>query len=334
MSQSDHPLLPRAPLSVAEATTLVLPMREGRVSKFARLASEMQAIEAEEARQAGEVGYINKVTIQATLPYREPDASLPAWGRRAGLAVLVLQPGVTMDHATGTPMSIGYPYGVIPRMFIAWLGREIKRHKSREIALPENISAFMRDIGIESVTGGKTGSIQAVKRQLQRLTASRITLLTLDKDAPPTDYTNYEGMQIADKAKFWWANDSQQDSPFGTRLLLSEQFYNAFSSAVPVDLRVMRLLNQSPLELDLYCWLTYRLCFLRKRTAIPWEALQGQFGTETQEPRKFRWLVRKALRSVRAVYPEARLDDSSDAGLVLFPSPPSIAIARPIDLRA
>jgi len=294
----------------------------------------MQAIEAEEAREAGQIGYINTISIQATLPYREPDAGLPAWGRRAGRAVLVLQPGVTMDLVTGHTVSLGYPYGVIPRMFMAWLGREIKQRKSREIELAGNMSAFMRDIGIDSVTGGKNGSIQAVKRQLQRLAASRITLLTVEPGAASTDYSTLEGMLVADKADFWWSPDKNQDSLFETRLILSEKFYNAFSTAVPVDLRIMRLLNQSPLELDLYCWLTYRLCFMKKRTMVPWEALQGQFGTETQEPRKFRWLVRKALRSVREVYPAARLDDSGDEGLILSPSPPSISLTKPIDRRA
>jgi len=69
MTQIDHPLLPSAPLSIAEAGKLVLPMQEGRVSKFVRLAGEMQAIEAEEAREAGQIGYINTISIQATLPY-------------------------------------------------------------------------------------------------------------------------------------------------------------------------------------------------------------------------------------------------------------------------
>ncbi len=241
---------------------------------------------------------------------------------------------VTMDLVTGHTVSLGYPYGVIPRMFMAWLGREIKQRKSREIELAGNMSAFMRDIGIDSVTGGKNGSIQAVKRQLQRLAASRITLLTVEPGAASTDYSTLEGMLVADKADFWWSPDKNQDSLFETRLILSEKFYNAFSTAVPVDLRIMRLLNQSPLELDLYCWLTYRLCFMKKRTMVPWEALQGQFGTETQEPRKFRWLVRKALRSVREVYPAARLDDSGDEGLILSPSPPSISLTKPIDRRA
>jgi len=308
----------------ADAQTILL-LDAKRVSKFERLFAEQQAIEKEEAFEAGEVGYLNKVAIQATLPYREPDASLLAWGRRSGNVALAIQPGVTIDVSTGKAISIGYPYGVIPRLALAWLGKEIKRQKSREIELTNSLSVFMAEIGMDSVTGGKNGSINAVKKQLQRLFASRISLFEIDAaNADKTDYRSAQFMDVAGAATFWWSSNPHQTSLFQTKIVLGELFYEAFKSGIPIDLRAMRALGQSPLELDLYCWLCYRLAYLSKPTTVPWEAIQGQFGTETQEEAKFRWQVRKALQSIKVVYPAARFDSSSSVGLQLYPSAPAI----------
>jgi len=304
----------------------VLLLKSSRLSKFERLYAEQQQIESAEAFEAGEVGYLNKVLVQATLPYREPDPNLLAWGRRAGNVALAIQPGVTIDVSTGKPISIGYPYGVIPRLALAWLGKEIKRQKQREIDLTNNMSSFMSEIGFDQQSGGKNGSISAVKKQLQRLFASRISLFDVDVNGRSmTDYSSAKFMEIARSAEFWWSSTPRQDALFKTKIVLGEQFYEAFKSGVPIDIRAMRALGQSPLEIDLYCWLCYRLAYLRKTSIVPWEALQGQFGTETQNEAKFRWQVKRALTSIKTVYPGANFDPTGKAGLKLFPSPPAIA---------
>ena len=37
---------------------------------------------------------------------------------------------------------------------------------------------------------------------------------------------------------------------------------------------------RSPMALDLYSWLTYRMSYLERLTGIPWGALQLQFGAD------------------------------------------------------
>ncbi|MGH8305788.1 MAG: replication protein RepA, partial [Steroidobacteraceae bacterium] len=51
------------------------------------------------------------------------------------------------------------------------------------------------------------------------------------------------------------------------------------TSPVPIDMRAMKALKRSPLALDIYFWLTYRLSYLRHARVIPWAALQLQFGS-------------------------------------------------------
>ena len=117
---------------------------------------------------------------------------------------------------------------------------------------------------------------------------------------------------------------SDQAGHFESAVHLSERFFNEMSNySVPVDMSALRVLRGSPFELDLYCWLTHRFYRLSKRTVVPWEALQAQFGSEDKNERKFRWQLRKALRSVLTVYQEAHVEDSP-SGLVLQPSRTSV----------
>jgi len=62
--------------------------------------------------------------------------------------------------------------------------------------------------------------------------------------------------------------------------MLLERFYDEVrTSPVPIDMRAMRALKKSPLALDVYFWLTYRLSYLLQTRVIPWAALQMEFGS-------------------------------------------------------
>jgi len=325
----------------------VIALSEARQSKFRRLYDEAKAIELEDARTIGEIGYINKVLVQATLPYREPKPkrkgdTLPAvWGRTAGDWSLIIQPGGYLKEekrvlANGkikietTPVSLGYPFGSKPRLILAWLGREIKLQKSPEIKLGRSLAAFLEALGIESATGGAFGSITHTREQMRRLFSSRIALVQSGETKSSTWEMN--AMQVADKQNLWWdPKTPEQGGLFESTVVLSQKFYDEFKTGVPVDMRALRALKSSPFELDLYCWLTHRFFSLQRRVVVPWEALHMQFGTETVNLRKFKWQIQKALRSVLVVYPEAKVDPTQ-SGLLLLPSPTSVR--RLANLRA
>jgi len=111
---------------------------------------------------------------------------------------------------------------------------------------------------------------------------------------------------------------------WSSRIVLGQVFFEEITgSAVPVDLRAIHQLQRSPLAIDLYVWLTYRMSYLRKPTLIPWKSLQGQFGSEYARPRDFRRKVLIHLTSVLRVYPSVRVQQT-DAGLGLCPSTPHV----------
>lgn len=325
------------------------PVSDGQTSRrnsaevMKRLFDEAFAIENEDARRAGTIGYMGRVLVQATLPYREPRDSPPAWGRRNGNVSLVIQPGYTirdeqvLDHRSGrmvsqqVPHSIGYPYGNIPRLVLAWLSTEAVRTQSRQITLGHSLREFMESIGLDSMTGGKNGSITRLREQMGRLFASTIAVVRDEQNAQGMQSLQTAGFRLTDQASVWWdAQRPEQAGLFKSELTLSERFFEELTQKpVPIDLRALRALKQSPIALDIYSWLTWRNSFLRANTTVPWEALMGQFGTESSS-KKFRENFKKALQQVLVVYPAARVDVSS-SGLILIPSPTSIpkVIAMP-----
>jgi hypothetical protein len=73
------------------------------------------------------------------------------------------------------------------------------------------------------------------------------------------------------------------------------------------------------MALDLYCWLTYRMSYLRKETVIPWPALQAQFGADYARRRAFKGKLVESLRKVLTVYTEAKAG-LVENGLLIKPS--------------
>ena len=106
---------------------------------------------------------------------------------------------------------------------------------------------------------------------------------------------------------------------------LGNTFFNEIiDRPVPIDMRALKALKRSPLALDIYCWLTYRLSYLRKPTEIPWPALQMQFGADYGRERDFKAAFLEHLRAVHVLYPEANIEEG-ERGLLLKPSKPHVA---------
>ena len=92
---------------------------------------------------------------------------------------------------------------------------------------------------------------------------------------------------------------------------------------VPIDLRALHALKQSPMAMDLYVWLTYRMSYLKEPAEIKWPLLQFQFGGNyihtPQGCRNFKKKFLLQLKNVLTVYPSAKVREGLN-GLVLSPS--------------
>jgi hypothetical protein len=79
------------------------------------------------------------------------------------------------------------------------------------------------------------------------------------------------------------------------------------------------ILRKFTLALDLYTWLTYRFSYLRRQTEVSWEALAYQFGSNYEEIKTFKYWMKKAVKDVLTVYPDAKVGEGK-YGLILKPS--------------
>jgi hypothetical protein len=111
-------------------------------------------------------------------------------------------------------------------------------------------------------------------------------------------------------------------------LTLSEKFYQEITAApIPLDMRALKALKRSPLALDVYMWLTFRLSYLKSPAVISWEGLRQQFGAEYTRTRDFKDAFKEALHKVLLVYPAAKASEVPD-GLLLSPSPTHVPKRR------
>lgn len=276
-----------------------------------RLISDALAIEAEEALKAGALGFMARALVQATLPHKRVVGN--EFTRRNGAFTLNLL----------APSAVGLPYGTVPRLLLAWLTTEAVRTRSRELVLGDSLSSFMRELDMMP-TGGRWGSITRLKTQTLRLFST-----TVDCFYTSEERTGMVGYRIADQAMLWWHPKApDQAALWQSTVSLSEPFFReVVEHPVPVDMRALRALKRSPMALDMYAWLTYRMSYLSRTTEIPWGALAAQFGSDYARLRDFKGAFLGELRKVLAVYPAARATEG-DRGLVLKPSRPHIAVAR------
>jgi len=277
-----------------------------------KIIREALAMEVEGAKEAGTLGYMARAMVQATMPHRKLEGGIHRRTNGDYTFVMMSDP------------EIGLPYGSVPRLVLAWLATEAVKTKSRELVLGDTMSAFMWELGLIP-SGGRWGTITSLKEQSRRLFGAVIqcSYSTKDQDA----LQNY---LIADSANLWWTPKApDQQSLFNSQVTLSDNFYREITDhPVPIDMRAMRSLKRSPLALDIYCWLTYRMSYLGKPTSIPWEGLQTQFGsdypTDPQGIRNFKRAFLRQLKKVSVVYPEAKVS-SVLSGLLLKPSRTHIA---------
>jgi len=286
-----------------------------------RLITDALAIEAQDAREAGALGYMARALVQATMPHSRPDTN--EFERRNGAFTLIMI----------APSRIGLPYGVVPRLMLAWMTTEVVRTKARELELGDSMSDFMRQLDMVP-TGGRWGSISRLREQSRRLFTTSVSCLYDNTQA-----SGEAGFRIADRHLLWWdPQQPAQRSLFNSTVTLSERFYEEVrTSPVPIDMRAMKALKKSPLALDVYFWLTYRLSYLRQSRVIPWAALQLQFGTgyrtDAHGRRDFKRAFLRELKKVALIYPKAKVA-AEEGGLALKPSAthipvqPSLGIGR------
>lgn len=275
------------------------------------LINQALAIEDEQAQEAGALGFMARAMVQATLPH----------SKAAGNEFTRINGNYRLSIMA--PSAIGLPYGTIPRLLLAWVTTEAVKTKSRELELGNSLSGFMAELDMMP-TGGRWGSITRLKDQSRRLFASSITAVY--ESGPGFAVIN---QAVADRAQFWWDNKHpEQAGLWKSTVTLSENFFNeVIDRPVPIDMRAIRALKKSPLALDIYTWLTYRMSYLKSPTVVSWAGVAMMLGSSYAELRDFKKYFLRELRKVLLIYPNANVEVLPD-GLRIKPSLTHIPMTR------
>lgn len=262
-------------------------------------------------------GYMHSIMCQVGLPRSKVDSS--SFERHSGGAALLVEAGKLWDGKGFVQQPI--PYGPMPRLMLAWMNTYAVRFNTPEIPVGDSASDFMRMLG-KTPNGGRNSAYATFRKQIQALSACRITL---GFNANGRAHT-YEGKPI--KHFEAWLSSTEQRPLWPGMVTFSDDYYQTLKSyAVPLDLRAFMELKGSALAMDVYTWLAQRLHRIEGRPIIlHWATLREQFGQEYQgkNPDKdFKKKFLHALRAALAVYPQARVRQVT-GGLLLMPSPPPI----------
>ena len=281
---------------------------------FTRFDQVNQLVSASEADP--DLGFMARLLTLCSLPRTNPGNRLQ-YKRVNGPFTLIMT--ASGNHKL--------PFGNLPRLLLAWLSAEAVRTQRRDIVLGKSLAGFMRKLGMEDRSGSPRGDRTRLRNQMKRLFGCSVSMIYEDKHGEAR-----VSSMVTDRAAFWW-NERKPDEPvlFDSKIRLGEDFFNEIiNHPVPLDMNTLKALKRSPLGLDLYLWLTYRIFGLRAPLRLSWQQVYSQFGAHPAKAsnnvtvQNFRRKVLRELIKIKLAW--TGLHYSTAPGvLILHPSTPTIA---------
>ena len=283
------------------------------------------------AKDANSLVFLAKPFIQTTLPHRDP-GDIRVWFRKNGRLTLSIKPGYEQNPETGEGYSLGIPYGSIPRLLLIWMNTEALRTGKKTLELGHTLSDFMRQLGLDPRHGGKKGDIERLKDQMTRMFRS---LFSLDEVLQTEKGTSkrWMDMQVVSLGCMSWFQTrdyrfnadpkSLEEEIDGSWIQLTDLFHESItSSTVPLDMRIIQELKQSPLALDIYAWMVHRTfgtyeSLSKKPSFVTWQQLHDQFGTNYGDINNFKKKAKKILKTIQLISNNLSIEEVN-GGIKIF----------------
>ena len=288
--------LPSIPKPKKKASTTEKPLSvvTKRHLQLINLAGDL----AEETREeADKLGFMSRLLLMVNLPYRDPGDDKKVWLRRNGQVSIVVSS--TYDK---NGISLGIPYGTYPRLILAYLVTQAVKTQSPIIYLGKEFKNFINLIGLEK--GGY--QFKNVRKQLERVLSASFSW-TYETE----EMQSRTNIQVSHQSQLWWTplEHSNVSSFWENYIKLNTDFFNEITRyAVPLDLRVLSVLKNSPIGLDLYMFITWRVFKINKPVLISWQSLQQQLGGQYCDLKVFSRDCRTHIKRIQALRPDLNID--------------------------
>lgn len=266
------------------------------------------------------ITFSHAVLAQCGLPRRRITAS--SYERTNGNTSLLVTAGKLWNPDRQAWEVQPLPYGAHPRLTLFFVSERAVRTKNRTVEIGNSLREFLTGLGL-----GTDGRVyNRFRQQMASLAACDMRL-----GVGSATILNAKPVSVFQP---WVRGPDCQRALLPGTITLSGEFYESLrESAVPLDMEAVGKLRHSALALDLYTWLAHRLRRVSSAQGdfLSWANLLGQFG-EYRTVRDFKRELLEAMRAVRSVYPDARVEQVR-GGLRLMPSPaPVPALVVPVTL--
>ena len=284
---------------------------------FTTLRQVNQLVEASEAEP--DLGFMARLLALCSLPRTNP-GNREKYIRRNGPHALVITAGGLNK----------LPYGILPRLLLAWVCSEAVRTQRRELVLGRSLYEFMQKLGMNSHSGGARGDRTRLRNQMDRLFGCTVSLIYEDASGS-TRVSSF----VADKHELWW-DVSRPDAPvlWESKIELGEKFFNEIiAHPIPLDLiypQEAQAVAARPRSLPVAHLPDVQAqdaAHPRVETALP-AVRRGpcEGNGEIYRPRLPRGLSPRA-EEIKCAWPDLHYHTVT-GGLVLSPSPPRIQPAQ------
>ncbi len=322
---------------------IAVPSKRRDYAKERKLAIEgtiQRVVELREDRNTGALGdeviKMAQALILCTLPYRPTEERQVVRSAR-------LSDGSTLRVTftagiTGVELAFGND-----RQLMAWLFDKAINSDTSFVTI-KSASEYLRETG-KKRNGDRVKELAA---RLRRLTG---LVIGIERRASGTTQTVMLPMIAASNlphnltVQLQAENNGQEripglENPFGIQL--EERFFQDIKRhhvAIPRRLW-MQLQGQKggPQLQDLLTFFVYRCYCAQSETVIPWAGLREQFPQNDSNPRRLKQNVKKAIKQLRILWPEVRIDVLKEgvwinkAVMPLLPDDPTKKRVRRLDL--
>jgi hypothetical protein len=197
-----------------------------------------------------------------------------------------------------------------------------------EIAIGDSLAQFMSFLGIKK--NGRDG--KRLMDQMGRVFQAKMTIRGLFEDDEKVREIG-GNFVVVDTWDLWTSKSSSTDAPvmWQSTVTLSEKFFRSIiNGPVPVSMEAIKALGASPMRIDMYGWLTWRVFTMAARPEgernkpvyVPWRSLSEQLGSNTTA-REFKRSFIENLRDILIIWPGLNVEPTKDY-LIIRPSRPHV----------
>ena len=274
-----------------------------------------------------DIAFVHTVFAQCFFPLRKLRGGKKEHHIKQGRASLVIQAGHLLNPETGDLVQQDVPYGSAARLVMGHIQNHAKRaptvEEAMNIPMGDSLRRFFAQYGKE--WGGSDG--RALVRQVNNIAAMHTTIGLWSEDKAK----QINVPTLAEEITFWLEKDERQRTFWQPEMILDRRLAQTIRDhGMPYDMRSMMALYDSPREMDILLWLTYRLPSItpRKPIFVPFfgpNGLHNSFGAGNKSnPRKWKKDFLTSLKNVHRYYPDARITEE-ETGLRLYHSRPPVS---------